>query len=900
MVKDMDGRMPNTPRMARPCVRRKRALSSAGIAALLVAMLAAVPSISSAGTLADNFENDSQITDGSGVDGTWEVVSTPGFYTLTADLTTAFNNGASLKVVFDKNNGQYPYFRVKGLTNTGNFGGNFGGDTFFSARIYGATTILAKFVDADKTESDVQSVTTTSSGWNLATWKYGACPACAGGSVAGMDLTKIDTILFFVLPGQTSGTGTFYLDNFWVGHGYPAATAIVSDLRVFPGPRNGQIRLTWTAVGESGQKAQKYLIRMSTSTITDATFNTATDVTDAPTPASSGAVDSMIVSNLTAGQRYFFAMKVVDPNGDTQSLSNVVDTVPYSSSAGSLLFDDFNDGYTKPNGFGKDVSNWSSGGAVIFLFTASPANSFGGIGGALGVDYITGPNSAGGYYSTFGDTDLSAYRGVSFWVRGASGGEDFLIGLKTDLNNGESKIRVRPYLPAGRISTSWQKVVIPFSAFSKLDPSAVSATNTTDPLSRMNNISFTFNGQTTSFVGEVFIDEIVFVKTVSKIYVEDFDRSTDPDIGTSNAAGGITNNLGTAGSYTRQSDGTAKLFSTAVNDGAFTTLIDNANLSQGDKSTQFMDATHLVFYAKGNVGGEALEVNFQDKHNNEKAVSVPAWSGSALPAVWTKIELPLDLFTGVDFQNMNALHFRLAAAGQTVFVDSIVFADSSSPTAPSGLLLNGSPATANASLTTRNLLSVTADAGSTDASMQEVRFEYFDGSTWTTIGVDRDVSDNNYQTVWVTRNITGAPRHLPDPPSADFPLSPSASFAPFFAGVPVNLAFRAVAVDVAGNTTATNAFTSSSINVAKVIVYPNPYYPLQGGTMKFTNLSVGAIVGIFTISGELVIQLVDSNNDGLVEWDGTNKGGDRVASGLYLYEARLTGTIAHGKLVVIK
>ena len=47
-------------------------------------------------------------------------------------------------------------------------------------------------------------------------------------------------------------------------------------------------------------------------------------------------------------------------------------------------------------------------------------------------------------------------------------------------------------------------------------------------------------------------------------------------------------------------------------------------------------------------------------------------------------------------------------------------------------------------------------------------------------------------------------------------------------------------------------------------------------------LTAGAKIKIFTLSGQLVVSLEDTDNDGQVEWTGVNEAGKPVASGVYL------------------
>ncbi len=61
--------------------------------------------------------------------------------------------------------------------------------------------------------------------------------------------------------------------------------------------------------------------------------------------------------------------------------------------------------------------------------------------------------------------NLTKYRRITFTVKGAKGGEVFEIELGDGLLS--SKIDIRDYLPYGA-STTWQKVSIPFKAFTEV------------------------------------------------------------------------------------------------------------------------------------------------------------------------------------------------------------------------------------------------------------------------------------------------------------------------------------------------------------------------------------------------------------------------------------------------
>lgn len=74
-------------------------------------------------------------------------------------------------------------------------------------------------------------------------------------------------------------------------------------------------------------------------------------------------------------------------------------------------------------------------------------------------------NGYAGYYSKLNGVNLTKYHRVTFAVKGAKGGEVFEIELGDGLLS--SKVDIRDYLPYGA-STTWQKVSIPFKAFTEI------------------------------------------------------------------------------------------------------------------------------------------------------------------------------------------------------------------------------------------------------------------------------------------------------------------------------------------------------------------------------------------------------------------------------------------------
>ena len=82
-------------------------------------------------------------------------------------------------------------------------------------------------------------------------------------------------------------------------------------------------------------------------------------------------------------------------------------------------------------------------------------------------------------------------------------------------------------------------------------------------------------------------------------------------------------------------------------------------------------------------------------------------------------------------------------------------------------------------------------------------------------------------------------------------------------------------------------------------VWPNPFSPklAYNGLLNFSCLPDNATVNIYTLSGELCQQV--SEIRGMAYWNGTNKKGMPVATGIYFYVV-LSGdqVLARGKILV--
>ncbi len=84
--------------------------------------------------------------------------------------------------------------------------------------------------------------------------------------------------------------------------------------------------------------------------------------------------------------------------------------------------------------------------------------------------------------------------------------------------------------------------------------------------------------------------------------------------------------------------------------------------------------------------------------------------------------------------------------------------------------------------------------------------------------------------------------------------------------------------------------------------HPNPFNPMT--RIAFSLPQPGAVkVSVFDVAGRLVRELGDTEFDagrGEIVWDGTDRLGESVATGVYLYRMEVAGEVRDGKMVLLK
>lgn len=95
--------------------------------------------------------------------------------------------------------------------------------------------------------------------------------------------------------------------------------------------------------------------------------------------------------------------------------------------------------------------------------------------------------------------------------------------------------------------------------------------------------------------------------------------------------------------------------------------------------------------------------------------------------------------------------------------------------------------------------------------------------------------------------------------------------------------------------------SSPSLDLNLAYAYPVPFKPSEGHTtITFTNLASECTIRIYTISGNPVALLSETDGDGQYVWNVKNSSGFDLVSGVYLYFIQSASDVKTGKIMVIR
>lgn len=164
--------------------------------------------------------------------------------------------------------------------------------------------------------------------WDSATQASGEpSPQAAGGSesytVTGLNANTTYYFAIKTADEATNWSGLSNVPSTSTTNVDETAPAQITNLAV-TGSTSTSVSLSWTATGDDGSTgtATSYDVRYSTSAITSGNWGAATQATGEPAPLTAGTAQTFTVTGLSASTTYYFAIRAVDDNGNSSSLSN--------------------------------------------------------------------------------------------------------------------------------------------------------------------------------------------------------------------------------------------------------------------------------------------------------------------------------------------------------------------------------------------------------------------------------------------------------------------------------------------------------------------------------------------------------------------------------------------------
>ncbi|ODS41551.1 MAG: hypothetical protein A7315_05765 [Candidatus Altiarchaeales archaeon WOR_SM1_79] len=283
-------------------------------------------------------------------------------------------------------------------------------------------------------------------------------------------------------------------------------------------------------------------------------------------------------------------------------------------------------------------------------------------GGYIRLGYnVSAANSYAGYYSLLKQANLTTYNAVSFMVKGSAGGEIARVGLRDESLN-ETKIVIGEYLPDG-ITTSWQKVTIPLTAFTRVTG-----------WSSMDNFNVNFENRISSGAGTIYLDDIKFEYIPHiPIVVDNFNDM----VGENGLSGSLWTSTGGGATINTSYDQENAYGDTGTGYRISYSGVTGTAWAGSGTDLMWLDAScydTLSFYIKGSIGGEKPNIYLSDGFIR-KFVDIEDYV--PVTSFWQKVVIPLEDFEvqGVNITNLS--YFQIVWEWQemngTIYLDDIEF-----------------------------------------------------------------------------------------------------------------------------------------------------------------------------------------------------------------------------------
>lgn len=441
--------------------------------------------------------------------------------------------------------------------------------------------------------------------------------------------------------------------------------------------------------------------------------------------------------------------------------------------ASSLYLDNFNDASlpTLQNG-GYDIYYIDGGGPGSITYDS--ADAFGNSGYSLKFQYNTVSATtaicgifmevkrSGGVPVTI---SLSNYQYLTFYVRGSLGNEALKVKWEDQSGVHSPWVDSRYYLPGGQITSSWQKVVIPLTAFRYDKPYDET---------RVKTLHFYAENGFGTNSGTVWIDEILIASGASPVYIDTMELDETPfyTVDLDALSYDIYSSPPAPGSFSFKTNTLNTDHTNYLGSGSYRILQGRTNAAYYGQTVWMLTAggarginvsacDKLQFYIKSvfaRSAGRGPNVHLDDAAGND-FMAMPA-----LGASWTKVEYDLKTF-GADLNLADVRNFRLSSEWVTAntnsfWVDEIAFIDTISPQAPTNIRVNGVRLTNNFSLGLENYITATVFSNEPlDPGLEAVMLEYrVNHSNWKTVCFDHDTAGKDFTNFWSAGGLSSSDR----------------------------------------------------------------------------------------------------------------------------------------------
>ncbi|OGR80942.1 MAG: hypothetical protein A3B80_04665 [Elusimicrobia bacterium RIFCSPHIGHO2_02_FULL_39_36] len=362
--------------------------------------------------------------------------------------------------------------------------------------------------------------------------------------------------------------------------------------------------------------------------------------------------------------------------------------------------------------------------------------------------------------------DLRGYRTLSFWIRGASGSEYFKMDLRRTSSPTEPSYRpnLKEFMTS-ELTTEWRKVNIPIKTLFK--------EVLTENYSSLSNVdAIVLNFTNTTAVETIYLDDISFHSETGNVMVDQFDDGSSPTLfghdpfGYTSGGSGASVTLAYDSEHAYGGSGYALrvMWSTGTSlpTDAFAGIeIDTRVFTAGGIGVDITGTDTLSLQVKGhaNADGKLIGVGLGDDSGAEKihASSITlTTSFQEVTRALSGFSVSKDSASEVEFWFINATAGNgppiSAISGATFYVDNIQFLDTTNPTTPSSFKKSNVSMTDGLIFYSTDTLSVTADAQTSDSTLERIRFEHDNlsgGTQWYTISTDTDTATKtSHTTSW--------------------------------------------------------------------------------------------------------------------------------------------------------